>query len=71
MTKKITFEKCPVCEGTEYVTCTKCNGTGRGEMKHAQDPDKIYKCIPCGGSGRVRCEHCGGNGKIKVEVEEE
>ena len=71
-------EPCEVCNGTgarpgsEMVTCSKCNGTGKvSQIQHslfggAQRVTTV--CSECGGSGKVvahKCESCRGSGVKK------
>lgn len=52
--------RCDNCEGSKYVTCKKCHGTGVIKPK--------TQCKKCGGDGSfiVSCKKCVGSGSFKV-----
>ena len=54
-----------------FITCTKCNGTGKDKMKCVYCRGTGFKdggyagqvmCVDCGGSGYATCYQCKGSG---------
>ena len=70
-------ETCPYCKGTgakngtEYTTCSKCNGNGTVRQAQSTPFGQVVSegiCPDCGGTGKkikIKCEHCNGAGTTR------
>jgi len=49
--------RCNYCQGTGYVYCSACNGTGQRRIGNFTN-----RCNGCNGSGLIKCSSCRGTG---------
>lgn len=58
---------CYMCDGSGYVTCSVCRGTGKNDTYEILSP--VMKgfshsyCECCNGTGKLKCGLCHGTGK--------
>ena len=61
------LDKCPVCNGTGSVVCTRCTGTGSLVCTRCNGNGERGLCRSCGGQGFIDCRRCHGTGQYKGE----
>lgn len=66
MESTVKEKECPRCRGRGKVTCSRCQGSGRGFISVLFPAISHFGiCGDCNGTGRVKCVICDGTGKVK------
>lgn len=57
-------EQCLYCNGTGYISCVDCSGTGErtGEWRASLNGFEKQTCPTCNGTGQITCSYCSGTG---------
>jgi len=57
-------ERCPVCQGSGFMSCPDCRGLGTIPCKNCNGTGRNAVCPDCGGQGWGACPKCQGTGSV-------